>query len=70
MSRKRGRRSPSRRSARFAKKPRPTCTEYGADRCPRCGECVCDRNPETTDGPDRDCPLHGAEATHAENRAP
>jgi hypothetical protein len=23
--------------------------------------CICDRNPDTTDGPDIDCPLHGSD---------
>ena len=25
----------------------------------RDGECICDYNPETTDGPQEDCPFHG-----------
>jgi hypothetical protein len=29
-------------------------------------ECVCDRNPDTTDGPDIDCPEHGADACAAQ----
>jgi hypothetical protein len=28
--------------------------------------CVCDRNPDTTDGPDIDCPEHGADACAAQ----
>jgi len=30
--------------------------------CERGGPCICDMNPETTDGPDIECPLHGADA--------
>lgn len=30
-----------------------------ADRERRDGECLCDHNPSTTDGPQEDCPYHG-----------
>jgi hypothetical protein len=29
-------------------------------------QCICDTNPDTTDGPDIDCPEHGADACAAQ----
>lgn len=47
----------------------PECTGVSASWCPVHGDCTCDKASEEVDGnetePDRDCPLHGPNSSHA-----
>lgn len=36
-----------------------TVSSSGRPRSDRDGPCICDYNPDTTDGPEEDCPFHG-----------